>query len=455
MKTEFLTPYHYNTGKRGWTPVFLEINSTEINFYSLNVDKKFAGVLESLFVEANLLHDLAAHIRDHRLKKEGLGLEEVDLFGEDPYGAAFHPEEYHQSPSDRFRLKFQKAKNGAAARFLPKFYGHLKDNGFLFEPTSDPIVSAQFRAQYGGQLIHSYTLAGCVVGEAPSLNQVISAMYKETLADALQSSSTLVKYKNVLRLRVELKQILLQFWSFYGMVHWYRLILIGCDLASPLESRGEVRFKSIPSRQTRLNNALLVATAAASSMSRGQNEADTGDWAAHNAADGNFEDIPEGEVCFNDPFLATSPLKLTTRPCSCSESDSVCSSPDSVFSGRRHSVVTAASASSDACPYTKTMHSYKLVSYDKYYTTLEKQYITNCIPDLNLFDKWQSMGVTLLNFEHYMSKLQLKQYTKDPKNVYISVGELLDGVTHYNKSAGTSGACRRFVVHQSGLVSVA
>ncbi|RLV83974.1 hypothetical protein JA9_003492 [Meyerozyma sp. JA9] len=444
MKTEFSTPYHYNSRNRGWSPVFLEINSTEIKFYSLNIDKKLMNLIETLYYEANSLHDLAASINHDRLKRDRklwLDTSDVDLFGDDPYGASFAPEAFKQTRSDRVKLKIQRAKQGSSAKTLPKFYSQLKENGFLFEPTTNADLTNNFKANYAGGLIHRYTLSNCEAGEAPSLNQVISAMYKETSIDSLpQVTSTLAKYNNVLRLRVELKQVLLQFWSFYGMVHWYRNILIGRDLASPLEARIATKVKSIPSRQTRLNNALLVATAAAASYR--QEEED------------NF---PADEICFNDPFSAGETIKPSNaRPCSCSESGSVCTSPDSLFSERRESVATTESTSSDPkCHYSKTMHSYKLVSYDKYYTTLEKQYISNCIPDLNSFDKWQSSGLTLSNFKQYMSKSQLKQYEKDPQNVYISIGELIDGVSQYDKTTPSSGPCRQFVVHQSGLVSVA
>ncbi|EDK40170.2 hypothetical protein PGUG_04268 [Meyerozyma guilliermondii ATCC 6260] len=446
MKTEFSTPYHYNSRNRGWSPVFLEINSTEIKFYNLNIDKKLLILIETLYYEANSLHDLAANINNDRLKRDKkpwLDTSDVDLFGDDPYGASFSPEAFKQTRSDRVKLKFQKAKQGASAKMLPKFYSQLQDNGFLFEPTTNTEITNNFKSKYAGELIHRYTLANCDVGEAPSLNQVISAMYKETSIDSLpQSTSTLVKYKNVLRLRVELKQILLQFWSFYGMVHWYRNILIGGDLASPLESRIATKVKSIPSRQTRLNNALLVATAAAASYRQEPSQ--------------DEENFPAGEICFNDPFSTGETIKPSnTRPCSCSENGSVCTTPDSVFSERRESVATTESSSSDTkCHYSKTMHSYKLVSYDRYYTTLEKQYISNCIPDLNSFDKWQSIGLTLSNFKQYMSKSQLKHYEKDPQNVYISIGELIDGVSQYDKTSPSNGPCRSFVVHQSGLVSV-
>lgn len=445
MKTELLTPYHYNSGNRGWTPVFLEINSTEVNFYRLSAEKKVIKLVETLFIEANSLHDLATNIKNDRIKREKNSFDsacDVDLFGDDPYGNAGGLEAYKQSATDKMRLLWQKSRQEASAKLLPKFYDILSDNRFLFEPTTNTATISSFKSNYVGSLMHTYTLADCDVGEAPSLNQLISAMYKETATDSLpQSASALVRYKNVLRLRVELKQILLQFWSFYGMVHWYRNILIGCDLASPLETRMNTRFKSIPSRQTRLNNALLIATAAAANYRHGEPD---------------DEGFPSDEICFNDPFLAGTTLKpLGAHPCSCSDSGSVCSNPESLFSSGRPSVASADTSGSDKCHYTKAVHSHRLVCYDKYYTTLEKQYISNCIPDLNSYDKWQLVGLTLSNFQQYMNKLQLKQYEKDPKNVYISARELVHGVNHYDKTESSSGPCRRFIVHQSGLVSVA
>ncbi|KAK6455568.1 uncharacterized protein RJT20DRAFT_48175 [Scheffersomyces xylosifermentans] len=467
IKSEFLTPYHYNNGSRSWKPVILELNSTQLNIYSLNADKKLCELILVLYNELNSLNELVrdvnntykSHTDYDSLARNEL---EVDLFAGDAYGDAGLQDQslINSSALSKLKAKHRSYKaNKSLSHDLTKYHSLMNDNQLLFEPVTSTKTYNMFKSKYQGELLDSFTLANLSVGEAPSLNQLISAMYKEENIYDSSMSSSLVKYKNVLRLRIEYKQILLQFWSFYGMIHWFRMLSIGKDLSSPIESRNITKLKSIPSRYSNRNNALLAATAAAASYRR--------------RSDPLFgeEDDEEAAVLgsqlieFSDPFSSTRPKIRSSSPAPSDSvsTGSVVSSAESIFEPeRRESVVSnntsISSIADDPCKYTTTIHNFKFVCYDKYHTALEKQYISNCIPDLNSYDKWSGKNITLSNYEQFIkSKDQ-----NENDDIFINYTSFMDVVHSYEKKKhqkhaqhSMSGVCRNFMIHQRGLVGVA
>lgn len=487
IKTEFFTPYHYNNGNRSWKPVILELNSTQLNMYSLNVDRKLSELIVCLYSELNSLHELVKNVNnDFKATPQVRGYTaslddflggDCDVFGADAYGGI------DGSLSDQYLTKMGKIKTNVksykaskALNHLAKNHGVLRDNQFLFEPIKSRDQYHEFKKQYQGNLLHSFTLSNLQVGEAPSLNQVISAIYKEEkIGESSHNLSLLVKYKNILRVRLEYKQVLLQFWSFSAMTHWFRMLTIGRDLSIPLDLRSVTRLKSIPSHNTGRNNALLTATAAAANYRFNSVEDEHED--SLDALFRNSYSSMRAPVSFVDPFSAGQnieklPIDNYSSPCN-GRSDSIVSIPDSIFENTDccRSSLNSTSTTPTICShpdtptncknikskYTTTINKHKFISYDRYYTLLEKQYISNCIPDLNSFDKWNGKLITLSDYPYFVDHLSSTSSIKD-ENLFIAYSSLAGLVQSYDrkvaKSSNTTGQCCNFYIHASGLVSV-
>lgn len=419
LKTEFLTPYHYNTGKRTWRPVVLELNSTQLNMYQLNVSSGLEQLVMALFHHQNQLLELALNVKNDHKPDELLVMEQFDeLFAGDAYGGDVPQDVFSMTKSEKLRYKLTQKRHARAISNIAAYSHDIADNHMLFEPVTSAVAFTKFKAAYCGAIVHSYTLDNINVGEAPSLNHLISALYKEDKHPT--NASTLVKYKNCLRLRIECKQVLLQLWSFYAMVQWYRNLNIGCDLCKPVDSRNITKLKSIPSRYSSRNNALLAATAAAAS------------YLPHPSP-------PEPET----DWIRMAPDKLDCV----SHTLSLFSRRGSV--GSQDSSIHLVSIPS----HTVTINKQKLVLYESYYTTIEKQYISNCIPNLNSFDRWSGRDLTLLAFNLYAPTTVKPLAAGD--DIFISCDALLDSVhAVQRKRAQRLGECRRFLIHENGLVSV-
>lgn len=381
MKTEFISPYHANSS-RNWQPVYLQLNSTQLKIYKIS-DKNLAKLIMLLYFENNGLTKLMKQVNSGRVD-----MDEND----DAY------QETMMSLNLKSKFTFNQEKN--LTKLLGKYYHLIKNNQCLFEPG----FSNDFK--YRGELLHCYTLSNLSLGEAPSLNHLISAIYKEDQSH--YNLANLVKYKNVIRVRIEMQQILLQFWSFSAMINWYRNLLMGKDLSMPLENRLVSRIKSIPSRYSRRNNELLAATAAA---------------ALYNDTHQEILRIQEN--------LANIPAEK--------DSDS-----DSVFT-RRGSVSTYASTIEDLSEI--SISGYKFFSCENHLTTLEKQYISNCIPDLNSYDSWCGKVLTISNYQEFLPRKMLSN------DIFINYSSLPKLITNY-KQQGRAGKCRQFLIHKAGLVSL-
>lgn len=445
IKTEFSSPYHYNNGNRSWRPVVLEINSTQLNIYELKVDKKVQELILALYNDANQLNDVMQIIQNKKIS--AYDVDKLDDIWNDAYEGELH--DLKQSTSSRWKNLWHKTKyDKVLTKSISQYYDLIRDNRILFEPTQSKDEYHMFRAKFQGNRIASYTLSDISVGEAPSLNHMLSSIYKEDKSHINKHNiSTLVKYKNTLRIRIELKQMLFQFWSFYGMVHWFRNLTVGKDLSSPLESRLLTKLKSIPSRNSR-NNNLLAATEAAATL-------------------GMASDDDVDITCINDPFSSDPPKQMIQNMCCCNtlgnaSTQSMCSNDsESLFSNeRRESVVSTATDISSrgisSCKYNKQVNKYNLLSYDMVFaTTVEKQYISNCIPDLNSFDKWCDSDVTVSNYSRFLTSEQLSASAADCFISSSTLDKASWGISKMlKKQHSQSNSCKKFVIHLKGLVSV-
>ncbi|KAI5958781.1 hypothetical protein KGF57_002215 [Candida theae] len=446
LKTEFLTPYQYNNGNRSWKPVLLHMNSTQLNIYNINADKKLQDLLINLYFELNNLNQLTIDLNTEYKKNNGIDFSsnQVDLsdvFSGDAYGGLEgNKSMFSESKFGKLKNKLKTQKNQKILATISQYYDILKDNQLLFEPTSGDIKGTTFE-KYKGSLLHSYSLSHLQVGEAPSLNQLISAMYKEDQSSSTSNISSLVKYKNSLRLRIEYKQILLQFWSFHCMISWFRNLSIGKDLSLPLELRTVTKLKSIPSRYTSRNNALLAATAAAASYGRRNHQ---------NAEASIMEDE---SALFGSNHLHHKDADSDVFSTDC-EDDSIF---DNVQQNPRRGSATSSISTSTDIGYV-TINDFKFVSKDNVYTPVEKQYISNCIPDLNSFDKWSGRLITVSNADYFVR--DERNYT-NKDDVFISYNALSDLVQSFDRKFSQLhqhnklSSTRTFLIHQSGLVGIA
>lgn len=442
IKTEFSSPYHYNNGNRSWKPVLLEINSTQLNIYDLKVEKKVLELIMALYNDSNQLNDVMQIVQNEKMNNDGD--DDLDEMWNDAYQGEV--DDLKQSTSTKWKSLWHKSKYSKVLnKNISQYYDLIKENRMLFEPTRSATEYSIFKTKFQGNQIASYTLNNMYVGEAPSLNHLVSSMYKEDKSHINKHNiSTLVKYKNTLRVRIELKQMLLQFWSFYGMLHWFRALSIAKDLSSPLENRSVTKLKSIPSRNSR-NNNLLAATEAAAMLGMASEDHDL--------------------TYFTDPFNSHSPKHIILEN---SDRDNYAdvsivslgsNTPYSVFSNERRESVGSTSTDISTIPnnrYNKNVNKFSLVSYDKVFaTTVEKQYISNCIPDLNSFDKWCGLDVTVSNYKQYLSP---SQQNASSKNIFISSSALDNapwGIKVLKKQPQQSNCSKSFVIDLKGLVSLA
>ncbi|CAN3363753.1 hypothetical protein DICA3_E13674 [Diutina catenulata] len=418
IKSEFASPYHMDKDKQ-WRPVLIELNTTQLNVFALDLDRKLRTVVLALYKRVNGLDDL-----------------------------------YNDWVADTNAKVFGKVKKAFGApddlAELGRFHSELRDNAMLFEAVSS---SEQFHAvlrRYRGSLEASYTLHNLQVGEAASVHQVMREMQKE---DVHSRNNAMIKCRNVLRLRVECRQLLLQFWSFHGMVHWYRALVLGKDLAAPLETRGVTKLKSLPSRYSVRNNALMTASLHASVMRRRgtpyTSQLVVEDLMEDDAIDGLFEDIFVSEPRDKMSGACSSPRSRSGSRCPCVSDDE--SVQSSVFDSAS-SAVSASTSVDDSCAHVVSVDKFEFCSFDNYYTALEKQYISVCIPNLNSYDHWLGQNLTMSSYQHILPKTVAKGPGDD---IFIDYNKLPRYLQADKPAHTRQRACRSFLIHQNGLVSVA
>uniref|UniRef100_A0A0L0NYW7 Uncharacterized protein n=1 Tax=Candidozyma auris TaxID=498019 RepID=A0A0L0NYW7_CANAR len=401
LKKEFDTPWLGSVGLM--KAVFLELNSNQLNIYELK-DKAVASMVEVLFHHQN--HDN----RSPRLNSISSSNSDDYVFDGDAYGE--DSVEHGPNVFGKLRKKFVSHKAEKKLAQLPAF-SQFANNGMLLEPTSDVATATAFARYHRGKMLHSFTLLNLQVGEAPSTNSV---SYKEDQTSPT-SAVALLKYRNTLRLRIEYCQILLHFWSFYSMVHWYRNLCIGRDLASSLDTRNVTRLKSIPRDYSASNIALLSAAA--------------------REALGRFQGDSKRSLLYSESSTSSS-----------SDSDS-----DSVMS--RCTNETACTNYND---YSVEIYGTKIACLEEYFSPVEKQYITNCIPVLNLYDKWVGLRVTVLNYERMLPKNDALNVNENGR-VFILPMTFSSVVKTYQKQFKSlletlTRACKEYYVDDKGLVSI-
>lgn len=407
VKTEFDTPWNSRLGVL--QPVVAELNSNQLRLYEFAAEKSVISVLEALFMHQNF--DDGSSVND--ASKESNNSNDAYLFDGDAYG-----DDSLGDALPSVLLKFR--KHYSNRKIHRKLSGRLPrefcDNSFLLEPTTNQEIYRRFSRRYRGKLMHCFTLQNLAVGEAPSVNL---HNYKED--HAASSKVALLQYRNALRLRIEHMQLLLHFWLFNAMVHWFRNLQIGRDLASLLDTRVVARFKSIPRNFSSRNNALLEAAAREASA-----EFFSG------SSKPRLSVASEGLLLDQSSF---SSMELSSE-------NSLLTGKSSVFSGEN----TLGCIS---------VYGNRIVCYENMYTPAEKQYISNCIPTLNSFDKWSGSCMTLSNYAKLLPKNDAQNINENGK-VFISLhtfNSLVKG--HLKRLRGTmTNKCMEFYVDDTGLVSV-
>lgn len=416
-KTEFETPWSCRSGPM--VPVVVELNSNQLRVYELAAEKSVISVVEALFMFQNYEDESPADATGPTDKTAAMdALFDGDVYGDDCC-AGLSPTVISKLRKRFSNRKIQKKLSGV----LPP---QLRNNGLLLEPTADHAVYSRFAANHRGKLLHCLTLQNLSVGEAPSLNL---HNYKEDGSVKYSSSVSLLNYRNALRLRIEHFQLLLHFWSFYGMVHWYRNLSIGRDLSLLLDTRVTGRFKSIPRNFSTRNNALLEASA------REASRLHYGAMVKHRNSVTSIDSDLDGSSVMSS--IGTS---IGT---------SVDTSTDSLNSHLNMSGKLTMSID---------VYGNKVVCYEAIYTPAEKQYISNCIPTLNSFDKWSGSAMTLSNYQDLLPKNDAQNVNSNGR-VFISYSTFNSLVKNHMKnvqrSQGTlKNHCMEFYVDDTGLVSI-
>ncbi|CAH2354093.1 hypothetical protein CLIB1423_14S01882 [[Candida] railenensis] len=445
VKTEFNSPYHYNHGKRSWKPVLLELNSTQLIIYDVKFDRKLLNLVLALYHSENYLEEVMEMILTK--KSEHLDFVE-DLFSGDAYSAGSSASGTGlngsiNNKSAAIRNKFQRSKfSHSLTKDLNDYYDIIRDNQLLFEPTTSEVEYAKFSSRYRGEKLHTYTIQNSRFGRAPTLKEY----FKNGKCNP-ENLATLVKYKNSLRVRIELKQMLFQFWSFYGFTEWYRQFGISKDLSTSIDDRELTKLRTIPARYTRWLH----------------------EWVQISEELGLEFDTLEGMSNF--ATNASSPAANGSNFSDEKDSLSLYSSRSSVFDRERSmsisstdTIATSTSTGSNSGALFKKYDKFKIYSLDNYYTPLEQHYITNCVSKLNTFDKWTGVGVTISNFHQYLNAAQLKRLHMAPEgrsiDLFIDPSKLENsslwklGRKKNVDKVVEKGECRQFIILQHGLVSV-
>lgn len=196
-RVELVNPYKLNNSP-SWEPVLVEINSTQLIIYELQCDKSLKRLITALYKGFN-----------------------------------------ETATSKAYTTKFQQLKLKLALKPLPKHYELLKDNRLLFEPTTHRDKFIQVTNLLNAIPMARYTLNNSKFGLAPHLDA------------GMDSTINPLKYDNTIRIRAELHQMLLQFWSFHSMINWFRNLVVAKDLCTNFNSEKTLsKFKMLPSMES-------------------------------------------------------------------------------------------------------------------------------------------------------------------------------------------------------------
>lgn len=262
----------------------------------------------------------------------------------------------------------------------------------------------------------------------------------------------LLGYKNILRLRVECTQILMQCWSFHGMVQWYHHLITARNLAVPLELRTNDDQKLLPSRFTVRDNALLMLSMIAVVMDGSELGR------CHQSLAQQLLITDSHQIIFDNIFSSGSDdIKFSNHR-----------SQENILHLRGHlmdleltllfdnevsSLATLITLVQplimDNLDYVVQVGKFSLPCLEEYYTPVEMLYISLCIPSLNLYDKWSGKNLTISNTRAVIPKRMINH-----DNLLLDYNSLPKYLQNDKVSTGTR-LCRTFIVHQHGLVLVA
>lgn len=400
FETEFLTPWKARPETS--RPVVLEINTNQLKVYEFVARKHVCATIDALFFQHNFDDGTAS-------KMGGGAVLDTDLFDGDAYG----DDNAAAGPGILKKLRLRYNAKRALRRLRGPLPEEIANNGVLLEPTTNTAEYEKFSASHRGKLLYCFTLQNAQIGEAPSTH---SECYKED--GSTRYAGTFTPFRHLVRLRVEFMQVLLHVWSFHGMVHWVRNLTIGRDLALLIDVRSLLHLKLIPRHFLIANNALLEASAREALLH-----------------------LPLKQ--FAQPVLQSSHRDSVVT---LELKSSLLTGTSGTSASSRQSTSSASTADSVASVY----------SLDDLYSPLEKQYISNCIPTLNLYDKWVGRKITVLNFQLML--------TPDSLDVMGRNGRCFIEVDRFNSRASSyvckplanygdlPNTCREFHVENKGLV---
>ncbi|ODV64570.1 uncharacterized protein ASCRUDRAFT_74167 [Ascoidea rubescens DSM 1968] len=260
-KTEFYTPYDIEKFSYAWKPYLLHLNSTQLNFYSFT-DKTIINFLLYLFskLDQNRLPTL-----NKKFKKINKKLSQYEnssrssFLNFNPFTSSSAASSVSFSSSSSVLSKQNNQFNFNLSQSLQEFKldpnqisllsillsnsnYHINNNinsnsnidnninnnidNNIDNNNNDPLSIDLFYSLVDPFPKHSYSLQNCLIGKAND-----------------------IKDKNfVLRLRIELHQILVKFINLRLQINWYYSINWGIDLSQTIDRRSLIKENNIPRR---------------------------------------------------------------------------------------------------------------------------------------------------------------------------------------------------------------
>lgn len=239
-KLELFTPFLPST-QRSWSPVYVQLNNTQLNIFSL-IPKKMSSL--SPAPPLTIGSDPAAtrntaNPSDAAFPSAPLSF---DIPSQTPHGPA------------PLLAQLNRSCNSQQHSATPPSFSHTPASASMHAPPNstpyqnhlaDVAHGLQINPQYKiGRLIKSYTLQYAEVGGAFDYSKRVC----------------------VLRVRAEAEQFLIQLESVFDCVTWANALQMGIDIALPLDERPLPRHKLLPRRNRRhrrrhLTTATIPATA--------------------------------------------------------------------------------------------------------------------------------------------------------------------------------------------------
>lgn len=235
-KTELVSPFHV-AKTRCWKPVIVNLNSTQINFYSFQCSR-IESFIDFFFKKADLnVEEQYAKEQQHLVDVD----DELDAWGGSASSGSGSTgvKNLLKTTSNLLNSKFDDRVVRSKTKSLLEIFNIIANIFKITEHESNILTKLVFGdsqdvfeeeiSSIVGNLESSYTLQSATVGKASD--------YK--------------KKNFVLRFRIELDQLLVKFVNLQKLVDWYSLVSNAVQISLPIEQRYIERSKTIPRRIAR------------------------------------------------------------------------------------------------------------------------------------------------------------------------------------------------------------